>query len=43
MTYAMNVYNAVKAAKQSDNWAEWAKDNPEAAEIFTHVSRIRDA
>ena len=43
MTYAMNVYMAVKSAKKSDNWAVWAKENPELGELFTEVSRMRDA
>ena len=43
MTYALNVFNVVRAFKQSDNWAEFAKANPEMAEIYTDVSRMRDA
>jgi hypothetical protein len=43
MTLAMNVYNAVKLHNKSDDWSELAKQNPDMSEVFTWVSRLRDA
>jgi hypothetical protein len=42
MTLALNVFDACRAVKHSDNWAEWAKNNPESAEIYATAMRIRD-
>jgi hypothetical protein len=43
MTLVLNVYNAVKLHNKSGDWSELAKTNPEVSEVFTWVSRLRDA
>lgn len=43
LTLAMNVYLAVNGAKKADDWSAWAKENPQLAEIWTWVSKVRDA
>ena len=39
---AVNVYSAKQSKMKSDNWAQWAKDNPTADEILTTVEKLLD-
>jgi hypothetical protein len=41
MNLSRNVYDAFKAMKNSDNWAETAKDNPQMPDIIKQVEKLR--
>ena len=40
MIAAENIYKAKQANIHSENWAEWAKDNPRLAESLAQVEKI---
>lgn len=41
MTAAENVYNAKRARDNSEEWAAWAENNPEAAKLLVRAETIR--
>jgi hypothetical protein len=43
LSAALNVYNAVRSWRVSDDWAGWAKRNPESWRMVSMVLRLRDA
>ena len=40
---AENVVQAFQARKKSDNWAEWANNNPTSARLLTDIEKDIDA
>ena len=42
MNAALNVFTAKQSKMKSDNWAQWAKDNPTAEEILNSVEKLLD-
>lgn len=42
MNEAERVYNAKRANANAENWAEWAKKNPEEAELLARVEKMVD-
>lgn len=40
MLTAENIYKAKLANMHSDNWAEWAKDNPSLAKQLAEVEKL---
>lgn len=40
MTVSVNVYRAFKAWKREDNWAKFARTNPEQFEIVSEVLEL---
>ena len=42
MNAARNVYDAFTSRKGSENWAQWAQDNPRGAELLLELERYMD-
>lgn len=40
MIAAENVYHAKRANMNSDSWADWAKNNPKAADLLAEVEKL---
>ena len=43
MIAAENVVKSYEERQQSDNWAAWARDNPEKSEILNRAMRLAGA
>ena len=40
LIHAENIVNAFRSSKQSTNWAEWSKTNPQLAELLAEASQL---
>jgi hypothetical protein len=43
MAGALNVYETFKSVRASNNWAQWARENPGGADIINHVLELRES
>jgi len=43
MITAENIYKAKQANDKSENWAEWARNNPHAAKLLAETMKLLEA
>jgi hypothetical protein len=42
MVYAENIINAYQSRAQSEDWAQWLKDNPQAGNMLAEAEAIAE-